>query len=79
MKDRKIAWYLDEDVLLEGTVKRNTFYPNADKCGFHAQGFDKDMIDKEIFFDLDKAISVCGDVPIIKDNGYYMEIESSAD
>ncbi len=79
MKNRKIAWYLDEDVLLEGTVKRNTFYPNADKCGFHAQDFDKDMIDKEIFFDLDEAISVCGDVPIIEDNGYYIEADSRAD
>ena len=66
MKSGKTAWYLDEDVLLEGTIKKNRFYPNTKLCGFYAQGFTSEMIDKEIFFDLEKAISVCGDIPIIK-------------
>ena len=66
MKNRKIAWYLDEDILLEGTAVENVFYPNTKQCGFNIQEFDENMINKEIFFDLDKAISVCGDVPIIR-------------
>ena len=65
MKSGKTAWYLDEDVLLEGTIKKNRFYPNT-SCGFYAQEYTSEMIDKEIFFDLEKAISVCGDIPIIK-------------
>ncbi len=66
MKNKKIAWYLDEDVLLEGTVIKNRFYADRNVCGFDIQEFDEDMIGKEIFFDLEKAISVCGEVPIIK-------------
>ena len=66
MKNKKTAWYLDEDVLLEGTVIKNRFYVDRNICGFDIQEFDEDMIDKEIFFDLEKAISVCGEVPIIK-------------
>ena len=66
MKNKKTAWYLDEDVLLEGTVIKNRFYADRNICGFDIQEFDEDMIDKEIFFDLEKAISVCGEVPIIK-------------
>lgn len=66
MKNKKTAWYLDEDVLLEGTVIKNRFYADRNVCGFDIQEFDEDMIDKEIFFDLEKAISVCGEVPVIK-------------
>jgi len=66
MKNKKTAWYLDEDVLLEGTVIKNRFYADRNICGFDIQEFDEDMIDKEIFFSLEKAISVCGEVPIIK-------------
>ena len=66
MKNKKTAWYLDEDVLLEGTVIKNRFYADRNICGFDIQEFDEDMIDKEIFFDLEKAISVCGEVPVIK-------------
>ena len=66
MKNKKTAWYLDEDVLLEGTVIKNRFYADRNICGFDIQEFDEDMIDKEIFFDLEKAISVCGERPIIK-------------
>ena len=63
---KKIAWYLDEDVLLEGTVIGNRFYADRNICGFAVQEFDENMIDKEIFFDLQKAISICGDTPVIK-------------
>jgi len=68
MKDKITAWYLDEEVLLEGTVIKNRFYADRNVCGFDIQEFDEDMIDKEVFFDLEKAISVCGEVPIIKMN-----------
>ncbi len=68
MKNKKVAWYLDEDVLLKGTVEKNRFYPDTNQCGFHIQEFDSNMIDKEIFFDLEKALAVCGDVPIIDTN-----------
>ena len=67
---KKLAWYLDEDVLLEGTVRKNKFYPDTDECGFHVQAFDADMLDTEIFFDLDKARSVCGDLPVIRKEAY---------
>ncbi len=66
MMNKKTAWYLDEDVLLEGTVLENRFYADRNVCGFDIQEFDENMIDKEIFFDLEKAISVYGEVPIIK-------------
>ena len=66
MENKKTAWYIDEDVLLEGTVIENRFYADRNICGFDIQEFDEEMIDKEIFFDLEKAISVCGEVTIIK-------------
>ena len=64
MNKRK-AWYLDEDILLEGFVLENEFYPNTKLCGFDIQGFDEDMIDRDLFFDLQKAIAVCGDIPVV--------------
>ena len=66
MKKKQIAWYLDEDILLEGTVIENRFLANRNICGFDIQEFDEGMIDKEIFFDLEKAISICGNIPVIK-------------
>ena len=66
MKNKQIAWYLDEDVLLEGTVIGNRFLVDRNICGFDIQEFDEDMIDKEIFFDLEKAFSICGKIPVIK-------------
>lgn len=71
MKNKTTAWYLDEDILLEGKVINNRFYPNTNMYGFRVQEFDKSMIDKEIFFELEKAFSICGDIPVIKDDGYY--------
>ena len=49
MKNKQIAWYLDEDILLEGTVIGNLFLADRNICGFDIQEFDEDMIDKEIF------------------------------
>ena len=68
MKQEKTAWYLDEDVLLEGIVKKNRFYADSNICGFGIQEFTEDMIDKDLFFDLETAISVCGEIPIINVN-----------
>lgn len=34
MENKKTAWYLDEDVLLEGTVIKNRFYADRNICGF---------------------------------------------
>ena len=53
-------------MLLEGTVIKNSFYADRNCCGFDIQEFDEDMIDREIFFDLKKAVSVCGDIPVVK-------------
>ena len=64
--DNKKAWYLDEGILLEGSVLENKFYPDSDLCGFHIQEFDEAMIGKEIFFDPEMAVLVCGNVPIIQ-------------
>ena len=66
MKNKQVAWYLDEDILLEGTVIENRFFADRNICGFDIQEFDEGMIDKEIFFDLEKAISICGNIPVIK-------------
>ena len=66
MKNKQVAWYLDEDILLEGTVIENRFFADQNICGFDIQEFDEDMIDKEIFFNLEKAISICGNIPVIK-------------
>ncbi len=67
-KEKKTAWLLDEDVLLEGKVSRNCFFSNTKLCGFGLQYFDKEDIDSILFFDLQKAIDVCGDIPVIKDD-----------
>jgi hypothetical protein len=64
--DKKSAWYSDEDLLLEGIVVGNAFYPNTKLCGFDIQEFDETMVNREVFFDLQKAIVVCGDVPVIQ-------------
>ena len=77
MKQKKTAWYLDDDVLLEGYVIKNCFYPYTEQCGFHSQNFTPDMIDKEIFFDPATALSVCGDVPVIKKEEYVIVRDDS--
>lgn len=69
MKSRykRKAWYLDEDVLLEGYTDKRGFHPNKNiQCGFGTQGFNKKMINKEIFYNLNLAFIVCGDVDVVK-------------
>ena len=62
----KKAWYLDEDVLLEGTLEGEWFYPHSMyACGFSAQKIWHDDVGKTIFFDVNSALAVCGEVPII--------------
>lgn len=58
------AWLLDEDYLLEGEIKENIFYPNAD-VKWVQEVYDE-LIDKHLFYDLEKAKSIVGDVPVIK-------------
>ncbi len=64
--DKRKAWYSDDGVLLEGVVLGNRFYPNTKLCGFDVQEFDESVIDREVFFDLQKAIAVCGHLPIVQ-------------
>lgn len=57
------AWYLDEDVLLEGYTDDMTFYPRQpNKCGFDAQRYTKKDINMTVFHNLDKAVLVCSQV-----------------
>lgn len=57
MKSRykRKAWYLDEDILLEGYTDKRGFHPNDGGSGFSTQGFTKRMIGREIFYNLDEA------------------------
>ena len=67
MKNRykRKAWYLDEDVLIEGCADKRGFHPGYGiPCGFGLVIFTKRMIGKEIFFDLNEALRVCGDVDV---------------
>ncbi len=52
-------------MLIEGRVHGDRFFPDTDKCGFASQQLDKGAVGREVFFDLDEAFSVCGDVPVI--------------
>ena len=62
----KKAWYLDEDVLLEGTLEGEWFYPHSMyACGFSAQKIGRDDMGKTLFFDVNSAFAVCGEVPVI--------------
>lgn len=68
MKSRykRKAWYLDEDVLLEGYTDKHGFHPNSGiECGFGTQKFSKKDIGKVIFYNLGKAIKVCGYVEVV--------------
>lgn len=68
MKNRYIrkAWYLDEDVLIEGFTDKRGFHPNYGvECGFGTQIFSKRDIGIVIFYMLEEAYKVCGDVEVI--------------
>lgn len=66
-RSMKKAWYLDEDVLLVGTVEGNSFFPEdgGRYCGFYRQEFEPEDIGITVFFDLTEALALCGDVPVI--------------
>lgn len=53
---KRKAWYLDEDVLLEGYVDKYGFHPNKTiQCGFDLQKVSKRDIGKTLFYNLDDA------------------------
>ena len=66
-RSMKKAWYLDEDVLLVGTVEGNSFFPEDGGwyCGFSRQDFEPEDVGVTVFFDLTEALAMCGDVPVI--------------
>ena len=59
------AWYLDEDVLVEGRVCGDRFFPDTEKCGFASQRLYKGSVGSEVFFDLDEAFQTVGEAPVI--------------
>lgn len=61
----KRAWLLDEDVFICGYSDNYVFYPNSKECGFDYQKFDKQDIEKIIFYDFDKALKKYGNLRII--------------
>lgn len=68
MKSRykRKAWYLDEDILIEGHTDKRGFHPmHGIQCGFGLVIFTKKMIGKEIFFDLEDARKVLGNVDVV--------------
>ena len=71
MENKKTAWYLDEDVLLEGAVIKNRFYADRNICGFDIQEFDEDMTLEEMV--LNNNMKKVGS---IDRNGYFHSKES---
>ena len=71
----KKAWYLDEDVLLVGTVEGNSFFPEDGGwyCGFSRQEFVPEDVGATVFFDFGEAIAACGDLPVIDGKTYQRE------
>lgn len=64
---RRKAWYLDEDVLLEGYTDKRGFHPNFGiQCGFGTQKFARKMVGKEIFYNLKEAHRICGNVEVMR-------------
>lgn len=51
---KRKAWYLDEDILIEGYTDKHGFHPNPGiPCGFDTQKFTKKMIGEKIFYNID--------------------------
>lgn len=61
----KTAYYLDEDVFYQGTIIGNRFRPDSDRGGFGFVEISDDIINTELFLDIETAFSVCGELPII--------------
>lgn len=59
------AWYLDEDILLEGYTDKRGFHPNSFAGGFSLSLIRKQMIGKIIFYDLDEAKQKLGDIEVV--------------
>ena len=50
---KRKAWYLDEDILIEGYTDKYGFHPNPGiPCGFDTQKFTKKMIGEKIFYNI---------------------------
>lgn len=68
MKSRykRKAWYLDENVLIEGITDKRGFHSNYGiECGFGTQVFSKKSIGKEVFYDLEEAFKACGNIEVV--------------
>ena len=66
-KYERKAWYVDEDVVLEGYADKRGFHPNEGiQCGFDTQRFTKRMIGKKVFYDLTTVQRVVGDIEVIR-------------
>lgn len=68
MKSRyqRKAWYLDEDVLIEGYTDKRGFHPNYGvECGFGTQLFSKKDIGKVIFYNSEDAINKYGNIDVV--------------
>ncbi|MBQ6788988.1 MAG: hypothetical protein IJO81_02235 [Clostridia bacterium] len=63
-------WLLDEDVLLKGRVRDGKFYPESDKCGFYSQTIDCTMYGRTLFLNLEEAVSICGELPVVDADTY---------
>ncbi|MGL4571713.1 MAG: hypothetical protein ACRCVJ_11690 [Clostridium sp.] len=49
-KYKRQAKLLDDGVMIDGYVSKRKFYPSNKSCGFSFQKFNKNDIDKIIFF-----------------------------
>ncbi len=64
--DVRKAWYWVDGVLLEGCTEKQMFYPNVNRlCWFSEKGFTEQEVGKLLFYDLEKAVRVCGDVRVV--------------
>ncbi len=63
-------WLLDEDVFLLGRVKNGKFYPDSEKCGFYYQSIDRTMYGRTLFDNLEDAVRICGELPVIDADSY---------
>ena len=64
---KRLAWLVDDDVLLEGFVERSVFTPNYKGCGFSHQKIYQRDIGRIIFFSIEEALKT--GFPIIKESG----------
>ena len=72
------AWYLDEDILIEGWVDKYGYHPAYGiPCGFSRVKLSKkSMIDKVLFFDLAEAKKTYPNAEVISAEHYKRRKES---